>query len=393
MAFNDTITTLAGNSTFYDWYLKENNEIISKLNLITVSGVTSGDGVLVNLNSTTGLATLSIGGTSGTILTGLTFAGSVNFAGNVNVPNASFRITGVTVGTSGYTFGNVVRVTTDGYTLAQANSADNAEVIGFISTMNASYSTVTVSGKIDGDFTTVAGGTLSPGCVYFLDPTTPGYITTTEPSTIGQVSKPVLIGLGETAGVVLQYRGNYLNADSAASGISGSNRFYLALPKSPDPRALGFTMGSFLSFAPDLLSGNTFFNQVLTDTGRTALSGWFLSGSKNFVYQIYDPGSVYWNIPNEEDYIVGMIENLVSSSGANFVYQIVAQGTSTTIPRAITSAATKRGTWSLSGTTYAVSALGATGQLRAAPVSQVDTYAPKYSVGVVFDASDRKSVV
>jgi hypothetical protein len=386
MAFNDNISTLTGNSTFYDWYLKENNEIISKLNLITVSGVTSGDGVRVNLNAASGLATLSIGGTSGNILTGLTFSGAVNFLGDVNVPRSSYRVLGITSGTPGYTFGNVVRITAEGYTLAQANGADNAEAIGFISAMTSSYSTVTVSGRIDGNFTTVAGGTLSPGCVYFLDAATAGYVTTTEPSTLGQVSKPVLIGLGETAGVVLQYRGNYLNSSGSGSGLTGTSKFYITLPKSPDPRSLGFTYGSFLSHAPHVLSGNTFFNKVLSDTGRTALSGWFLSGSKNFVYQQYDPGTEYWNLPNEEDFIVGMIESFTSTVGG-YVYGVVAQGTSTVLPRAITSSASKQGLWTISGTTYAVSALGATGQLRLSPVVQTETYSPKYSAGNVFDSS------
>ena len=81
MAFNTTINQLTGTSTFYDWFIKENTEIISKLNQATVSGVTSGDGVLATLNASSGVVTVSIGGTSGVIYTGLTFNGSVSFVG------------------------------------------------------------------------------------------------------------------------------------------------------------------------------------------------------------------------------------------------------------------------------------------------------------------------
>ena len=53
MAFNDTIGQLTGNSTFYDWYTKENSEIIAKLNQLGVSGVTGADGILSSTNTTT----------------------------------------------------------------------------------------------------------------------------------------------------------------------------------------------------------------------------------------------------------------------------------------------------------------------------------------------------
>lgn len=389
MAFNTTISDLTSTSTFYDWYLKENNEIISKLNLAQVSSVTGGDGVLVGVSASSGLVTLSIGGTSGTILRGLTFGGSVSFVGEVIVPNMSYKISGVTAGTSGYTFGSVVRITSTGYTLAQANSPDNAEVIGVLSSLNPSYSVVTLSGKIDGNFTTVSGGTLSPGCVYFLDAATAGNITITEPSTIGQVSKPVIVGLGETAGIVVQYRGNYLNSTNTGAGVTSLNRVYITIPKSGNPQNFGFTAGSFLSFAPQIV-GSTFFQKVLVDSGRTAISSWFLTGSKNYIYSTYEPGTPYWNLPNEEDFIVGMIES-VQSSGANFIYQLITRGVSTVFPRAISlaSSTNKAGTWAISGTTYAVGAIGPTAQLTYIDRNyNSNLYAPKYQVGFMFDRTD-----
>lgn len=387
MAFNDPISTLTGTSTFYDWFQKENNEIISKLNLAQISSVTGGDGILVGINASTGLATFSLGGTSGNITAGLTFSGSVSFLGETVFPNISYKITGVTTGTSGYTFGSVVRITSTGYTLAKANSADSAEVVGVISSMKSSYSVVSLSGKIDGNFTTVAGGTLSPGCVYFLDGQTAGFLTTTEPNTIGYVSKPVMIGIGETAGMIVQYRGNFLNSTSSGSGLSGSNIIYVSFPKSPDPALLGYTLGTFLSYAPHIagasasVNGATFFNKVLADTGRTALNkGWFISGSKNFISRLYAPGTPFYNLPWEDDFVVGMIQSSVTI-GANIIYEIVTKGYSTVVPLGVSSRNPNDGIYYLAGTTYTVAALGVTGQLTLGETSSNSAYQPVYQLG------------
>jgi len=392
MAFNDTISQLTGSSTFYDWFIKENDEIISKLNQITVSGVTSGDGVLASTNLSSGLVTVSIGGTSGTIQAGLTFAGPVSFTGEVVIPNTSYKITGITLGTSGYTFGSVVRINSSGYTAAKANDPDSAEVIGVISSRNASYSVVTVLGKIDGDFTQVAGSTLSPGCVYFLSGQTAGYITTTEPTTIGYVSKPVIIGVGATSGVVLQYRGNYLNSSGSGSGISGSNKITITIDKSiTNPSSYGFSAGNFISFAPDILAGNTFFHQWLSLTGRTAIGGWFLSGSQDYATNldgvITPPGNIsVFDFTPEENFVVGMIESVNESAGSYNVYQIITHGTTTVIPQSITNSPTKQGSWRISGTTYNVNSSGVTGQLKIQDIYRWETNGHLY-VGQVFDSS------
>jgi len=382
MAFNTTINQLSGTSTFYDWFIKENNEIISKLNQITVSGVTSGDGVLATTDATSGLVTVSIGGTSGNILGGLTFSGAVSFLGETVVPNTSFKTTGITVGTSGYTFGSVVRITSAGYTLAKANSADGAEVIGVLSSLNNKYSVVTVSGRIDGNFTTVAGGTLSPGCVYFLSPSSSGSITTTEPSTIGYVSKPVIIGLGQTAGMIVQYRGNYLNSTTIGNGNSGSNKIYITLPASRNPGTYGFSAGNFLSYAQDQIDGNTFFHQYLKDTGRTSINGWFLSGCGDYTYTTPQANS-YYGVNNEEEFIIGMVES-ITTSGSDLIYQLITHGSTVILPYSISSySSSKVGSWLISGVTYNVSAAGITQMQKV----NYNEYNPNTRLGFVFDTS------
>jgi len=131
------ISPLTGNSTFYDWYAKTNDEIIAQLNAMTIYGATSGDGVRLDVDSSTGILTATIGGTSGNITSGLTFSGSVSFTGEVVVPNISFKTNSITTSTPGFTFGSFVRTNgLNGYTLACADDRDNAETVGVMSSMN-----------------------------------------------------------------------------------------------------------------------------------------------------------------------------------------------------------------------------------------------------------------
>jgi hypothetical protein len=248
---------------------------------------------------------------------------------------------------------------------------------------------VTLSGRIDGNFGTVAGATLSPGCVYFLDSATAGNITTSEPTTVGYVSKPVMIGLGETAGIVVQYRGNYLNSTSVGSGLSGSNIIYVSFPKSPNPLTLGFTGGVFLSYAPQIAgpsAGITYFNKLLVDTGRTAINnGWFISGSKNFISRLYSPGTPYYTLPWEDDFVIGMIQSVITTPGA-YIMELVTRGYSTVVPLGISSLATSTqpGIYYLSGATYTVAVNGVTGQVVAGVTSSDASLLPVYQLGYCF---------
>lgn len=403
MAFTDTISQLTGNSTFYDWYLKENNEIIAKLNQLNISGATSGDGVLVTVGATSGLATFSIGGTSNNIQTGLTFSGEVSFVGNVIVPKTSYKITGITSGTTGYTFGSVVRITSSGYTAARGDDPDSAEVVGILSHRTTSYSIVTLLGKVEGDFSGVVGSTLSPGCIYFLSPVTAGHLTTTEPTTIGQVSKPVIMGLGETAGFVLQYRGNYLYSSEIGPGISGSNIMTVAFSTTPvDPRNYGFSAGMFLSFAPNVISGSTFFQGYLTDSGRTAINGWFLSGNYQTMFDLYYENTDAWYagynvLPWEDDFCVGMIQSVADNGSGTLTYEIVTKGFSSVVPRSVsTRGATAAGFWIFNnpirsqgvGATYNITT-GANQLQRHDSANTSGTYfgtaSPVFSAGVAFE--------
>lgn len=316
------INTLGANTTFYDWYTKENDEIIAKLNLISAFSATGGDGILATTNSS-GLVTISIGGTAGKISRGLTFDGDVVFNGSVSIPNLSYKITGITTGTSGYSFGSAIRYvnTTSGYTLAKADNQEKAESIGLISKITDTGSYVTILGRIDGSFINVNGNggtTLSAGCFYFLSPSVTGGISITEPTNSGQVSKPLMLALGQTAGIVLQYRGNYINSAASGSGSTGGNRIFITLDSSLAGLSAQFGVGNVVSYNPALDETDTTTINYFADNGnRNIFNGWFLSRATN-----------NFDLPfsgREEDFVVGIITT-VTDLGSVYGYEIAVSG-------------------------------------------------------------------
>ena len=314
------IPELGANTTFYDWYVKENDEIIAKLNLMSVFSATGGDGILATTDSA-GLVTISIGGTSGVITTGLTFDGDVSFNGNIAIPNISFKIDTITSSTSGYSFGSPIRYdSTHGFTLAKADTQDRAESIGILSRLTSTGSYVTIVGKIDGSFGGVNGGSaLTPGCFYFLDPSVTGGITDVEPTNNGEVSKPVLLSIGAESAIVLPYRGNYLNsAGSGSGGGTAGNRIYITIDSSLPGLSAQFTVGKVISYNPALDETDTNTINYFTNNGnRNLFNGWFLSRATN-----------NFDIPfsgREEDFVVGIITS-VSDLGAVYGYEVAIAG-------------------------------------------------------------------
>ena len=129
----------------------------------------------------------------------------------------------------GFTFGQAVVINAGGTcSLAHASSKADAEVFGIVSEVpNENQFVVTMQGEIHGDFATslatqagsgVCGG-LTSGAVYFLSGTegASGEITSTEVGEAGKVRKPLVLGLGKTAGYVLQYVGAKVSAETDAA--------------------------------------------------------------------------------------------------------------------------------------------------------------------------------
>jgi len=115
----------------------------------------------------------------------------------------------------GFSVGDVLRVNGAGtYTEAQADSAANAEVVGICSAItDADNFTLISSGYID----TLSG--LTANTTYFLDPSTAGALTATEPTTDGQITKPVLITDSTTSGFMFNMRGLEIGTDPVSGTI------------------------------------------------------------------------------------------------------------------------------------------------------------------------------
>lgn len=156
-----------------------------------------GTGIVKNTTST-GILSIAVANTdyqSPISLTTTGASGAATFISNVlNIPQysgASAVTQSVGQTAHGFAVGNVIRSngTADQYTKAQADSAADAEVIGIVSTViDANNFIYTTEGIITSGVPTNTAGT-----VYFLDPSTAGALTSTKPTTAGQVVKPLVV--------------------------------------------------------------------------------------------------------------------------------------------------------------------------------------------------------
>lgn len=107
----------------------------------------------------------------------------------------------------GLAVGNVVRFDGTNFVKAQADSAANAETVGIVSAVaDANNFTLLFGGRVTG----LSG--LTAGSVFFLSAATAGLLTTTEPTIVGHVSKPLLIADAATSGYFFNFRGILIGA-------------------------------------------------------------------------------------------------------------------------------------------------------------------------------------
>lgn len=166
------------------------------------------------------------------VLSGTTYGGRPF----VNISDGANRKTINSVG-HGFVFGSVLRFDGSAYQLAQASSAETAEVIGVVSKIiDADNFELTFLGEIFGDFSAInaTGAGLVSGTTYYLTPSVAGKITPVQPTSPGSVHKAVLIATGTNSAVVLPFTGGVLsspiqiaNSSSVATRINQINKFVL----------------------------------------------------------------------------------------------------------------------------------------------------------------------
>jgi len=110
----------------------------------------------------------------------------------------------------GFVVGDLLKFSGGVYAKAQADSAANARLVGIVTeVVDSDTFTLTLMGFFTGFSGLVAGSQ------YFLSPSSAGGYTTTEPSTPGQVIKPVFIAVSTTTGFFANQRGDLIAAPPA----------------------------------------------------------------------------------------------------------------------------------------------------------------------------------
>ena len=123
----------------------------------------------------------------------------------------------VTQSSHGLSVGKVVKSSgsNGAFATAQANSAANAEVVGIVTVVNGNDITIVTSGEVD---VAAAVPNVAASTVVFLDPSNAGDLTATEPSTAGQISKPIAIVTHQNSKMVLlPFRGEVITSTTAAA--------------------------------------------------------------------------------------------------------------------------------------------------------------------------------
>ena len=124
----------------------------------------------------------------------------------------------ITQSSHGFSVADLLRWDADNndYTEAKADTAANAEVIGIVTNVADSDNfTISYSGYI-----TLEGQSFTDGTVYFLSESTAGLLTSTEPTEVNEVVKPVLVAVSATAAYFFNWRGS-VNAGGSGSSAGG----------------------------------------------------------------------------------------------------------------------------------------------------------------------------
>jgi hypothetical protein len=190
---------------------------VTSVSVTTANGVS---GSVANATTTPAI-TLTLGAITPSSVNGVslsTAAGGTNFlAGDgtyksVSAGSAQATAFSVNQVAHGFSVGNAIKSSgsANAYSKATADSAANAEVVGVVTVVtDVDNFTFTTHGIITTGVPAVAAGT-----TMFLDPSTAGALTSTEPTTVTQVSKPVMVVLeNATKALVLNLRGMLIVAD------------------------------------------------------------------------------------------------------------------------------------------------------------------------------------
>jgi hypothetical protein len=201
------IANLNANTSFFDWFTKTNDEIISKLNKIEIynidiqgSGVQGVSAALGNSAATNATAGFLRFGLADTVPHGITLQGDLVVTGSkeftYTTPDGA---TTPNIGTGGF-----VCISSAG-----GVTHTNVSETGITTMTFHKNETIGIVRSISGNTVRVANGGiydefvgLTTGQLYYLDPTVKGGYTFNRPTVAGQTVKPVFLSLTETSGLL-----------------------------------------------------------------------------------------------------------------------------------------------------------------------------------------------
>ena len=176
------------------------------------------------------------------------------------------------------------------YAAAQANSAANAEVVGIVTAVASSSAfTMTLAGEIT--TATAVPDSTSPGDIVYLSASSAGAVTTTEPSTAGQVSKP--IGVVTEANNKMIIRGEVVSSATDSMDLNGTE---LVLDVDADTSITADTDDQIdikISGADDFQFTANSFTAL---TGSTITSPSFITGNSGTIKLMDGDGSNFFTL-------------------------------------------------------------------------------------------------
>ena len=217
----------------------------------------------------------------------------------------------ITQSSHGFTVGKVLKSSGSNgtYATALANTAANAEVVGIVvQVIDANTFTMALSGRI-----TVDGAVpnVTAGSVLFLSASSAGDLTSTEPTTAAQISKPVaVVTTANSEMLMVNYRGEIISSSTESWDVNGSElildvdgdtSLHANTDDQIDVQISGADDFRFTANTLSVLSGST----LSIDSGATLANSGTLSGFSNSSFTVTQ---------SSHGLAVG---NVVKSSGSN----------------------------------------------------------------------------
>ena len=267
------IPSLEESDTFQDLFISTNTSI-DRLNLLEIANIFAGGGITYTGPNSVGGITLSVDLNSSIFLNN---NNEIGFKVFNSVPSG--LTIGSPIGITGATFGSVSNLSLD----------SSRKYLGIITELYSDGYRITTSGR------KITGTTFTDNTLYYL---ANGGVTSTIPTTNGQVIKPVLFSIGLTYGFVVLNQKETLISEST-SYIKSASRTIAEIPTNS-----GFSAGNVVFYN---ITGSTWAKSSAAADNTSEVFG-VIESTTGLTATVVTHGSV--NIPNT------MLHDMGSNGGS-----------------------------------------------------------------------------